>query len=183
MRMSRKHMTCMQWARSIGMANKIHYLWCSWGLPMESKHTESQFFRRFRLIHCAYVLLRYLKIWRFSCGQQQQQQQTYKLIALPLAHAHGVKIKHIKSDLYYSAMNKLAQWYVHSMKLPLSLCSCVKSVLALIWSSLIRSRMWQKSRPSKRLLMLNMQEVISPMLARALWQGIFVLDPSGTWSH
>ena len=41
--MSRKHMACMQWARSIGVANKTHNLWCSWGLPMESKHNEASF--------------------------------------------------------------------------------------------------------------------------------------------
>ena len=45
-------------------------------------------FHQFRPIHCAYMSLRclHVKIWRFSCWQQQ----TYKPITLPLAHARGV---------------------------------------------------------------------------------------------
>ena len=43
-------------------------------------------------IGCAYSTHRCLEleIWRFSCRRRQQQQQTYKPIALPLAHARGV---------------------------------------------------------------------------------------------
>ncbi|MCG8624361.1 MAG: hypothetical protein MJE68_20500 [Proteobacteria bacterium] len=34
-----------------------------------------------------------LEIWRFSCRRRQQQRQTDKPIALPLAHARGVIIQ------------------------------------------------------------------------------------------
>ena len=60
----------------------------------EIRSAYKPFFHRYLPIGCAYSTHRRLEleIWRFSCRRRQRQQQTYKPIALPLAHARGVKI-------------------------------------------------------------------------------------------
>ena len=69
---------------------------CSTSKPYwEIRSAYKPFFHRYLPIGCAYSAHRRLEleIRRFSCRrrqQQLQQQQTYKPIALPLAHARGV---------------------------------------------------------------------------------------------
>ena len=58
------------------MANKTRYLWCSWVVPNNSKHSEASFFCWFQWIRCACKCLD-IEIWRFSCRRQTTDKTDY----------------------------------------------------------------------------------------------------------
>ena len=70
-----------------------HYLWRSWAVPKESKHTHvsKPVFRRFQRIHCAYESLRCLdlEIWRFSCWLQTTDDDRQNRLLYPLRMRTG----------------------------------------------------------------------------------------------
>ena len=88
------HMCKEYMAQQVGVVDrpwlKIHYLWCSWPRCRTIGSIVRPVFHRFWGILLLYKSLSGLNCpnWRFSC--RHQWKQTYKLIALPLMHAHGV---------------------------------------------------------------------------------------------
>ena len=121
---------------------------CSTSKPFwEIRSTYEPVFHRYLPIGHAYSMHRCLEreIWRFSCRQRRQRQrQTDKPIALPLAHACGVKINNsiacmcrhactvvnrIQHMIQFSAINKKFT-NSHNVKIAISrvlgICTCYK---------------------------------------------------------
>ena len=84
----------LQWARSIGMANKMHYLWRSWAVPKELKHTEASFSPISTDSCCLRVaqipISQDMAIFMVTTTDRQTDRRQTKPITLPFAHARGV---------------------------------------------------------------------------------------------
>ena len=126
-------------------------------MPKESKHTEASF-SPISTIHCAYVLLRCLdlEMWQFCADDRRQRRQT-KLIALPLAHAHGI------TTSFYG--NIFGAVVIHS------LCNCHIQVLWKAVNGMLPKNLLRKKRMQRLHLFPNDVSFIIEQIAKcsAYW--------------